>query len=53
MKRTYDIASMVNIAEQNEMEIDTRSDCMLVRHNKTGGYWKIVRTVEDIKAILA
>lgn len=39
-------------AIKNEMEVNDHGTMIQVRHAKTGGYWKIVRTVADIEKIL-
>lgn len=51
--RPYDINAMSNAARRFEMEVDTRDDFMLVRHCKTGGKWRVVRTVAEIEAFFA
>jgi len=54
MKNKINRADLVTAALRHEMEIDMPDfSGIRVRHNKTGGYWKLVRTVEEIEAMFA
>jgi len=45
-------SELVTAANKYEMEIDMPNiQGIRVRSSKTGGYWKIVSTVEEIKEI--
>ena len=47
-------SDLVTAAARHEMEIDMPNiSGIRVRHSKTGGYWKIVRTVAEIEALFA
>jgi hypothetical protein len=47
-------ADLVTAAIRNGMEVDMPDfSGIRVRHNRTGGYWVLVRTVSEIEALFA